>query len=556
MFVDLLHNDLTYDKAKRRTSSAQRADGETEETDIERKIREIFKDTVRTPKTERQNPRNASQKTIGHLARLSLALALRRLHVGKKEDVDRVIAERRSEANRSRRVDARRHMVTLGRNVMSAARARNMRHLFALLRPYTPRGKKMSRRQTLTRHQRKEINAFFEILYKKKALRERAEWTTPGCTPRPEIRQDPWANWYINARVQGDTTTLTAVRADATSDADKNRWTELRRFDDEGRTLPEALARAALWAIQNTQIDRRVRIYCPAGKMTNNFENIVTLKADNFAKCESPKVWRQIYTEQIRRGIEFKTCDDKELAGVKRAQMLLSVRERPQTTTEIETTVHWEHGVVHWLGSADGPVIDEPDVTRYAGEDGPPTEAEVRMAVRRLRRFAAAGADGVTTDQVQQVDIATLTDILREVWLSGKVPKIWKCGILVLIPKTTKPAQGKNMRGITLTSQVSKIMTGIIQQRNAACGLSDELFGFRAGRGVDAPILLVKKAIRDAVRKGEQRFLLFVDLHKAYDYLDRDLTWEFLRKYGMGLNTLNILQSLYEDELLLDLRSR
>ena len=288
---------------------------------------------------ERRNQRDASQKTIGHLARLSLALALRRLHVGKKEDVDRVIAERKRDANRSRREDARRHMGTLGRNVMSAARARNMRHLFALLRPYTPRGKKMSRRQTLTRHQRKEINTFFDILYKKKVLRERAEWTTPGCAPRPEIRQDPWANWYINARVQGDTTTLTAVRADATSDADKTQWTELRRLDDEGRTLPEAMARAALWAIQNTPIDRRVRIYCPAGKTTNAYKNIVALKAENFAKCESPKVWRQIYTEQIRRGVEFKKCDDNELAGVKRAQMLLNVGERPQTITGVETTV-------------------------------------------------------------------------------------------------------------------------------------------------------------------------------------------------------------------------
>ena len=108
------------------------------------------------------------------------------------------------------------------------------------------------------------------------------------------------------------------------------------------------------------------------------------------------------------------------------------------------------------------------------------------------------------------------------------------------------------MRGLTLTSQVSKVMTGIIQQRNAACGLSDEPFGFRAGRGIDAPVLLVKKAIQDAVRKGEQRFLLFIDLHKAYDYLDRDRTWVFLRKYGMGEHTVRILQSLYEDELLLD----
>ena len=62
----------------------------------------------------------------------------------------------------------------------------------------------------------------------------------------------------------------------------------------------------------------------------------------------------------------------------------------------------------------------------------------------------------------------------------------------------------------------------------------------------------MKKAIRDAVRKGEQRFLLFFDLHKAYDYLDRERTWVFLRKYGMGEHTVRILQSLYEDELLLD----
>ena len=191
-----------------------------------------------------------------------------------------------------------------------------------------------------------------------------------------------------------------AIRADATSDTDKRQWMELRRFNDEGRTLPEAMARAALWAIQNTQIDRRVRIYCPAGKLTSDFENIVTRKAENFAKCESPKVWRQIYTEQIRRGVEFKTCDDKELAGVKRAQTLLNAGARPQATTGTETTVQGEHGVVHWLGSADGPVIEEPDVTRWAGEDGPPTEAEVRMAVRRLKRYAAAGADGITTDQL------------------------------------------------------------------------------------------------------------------------------------------------------------
>ena len=82
-------------------------------------------------------------------------------------------------------------------------------------------------------------------------------------------------------------------------------------------------------------------------------------------------------------------------------------------------------------------------MTNLEGEDGPPTEAEVRRAVRRLKRFSAPGADGVTTDQVRQVDIATLTDILREVWRTGQVPRIWKCGILVLVQKQLNLRRGR-----------------------------------------------------------------------------------------------------------------
>ena len=488
------------------------------------------------------------------MARLSLAMALRRLHPKSNdpksnEAFDRVIAERKKEANRSRCSDARHHMMTMGRNVMSAARARNVRHLYSLLRPLTPRGKKMARRQTLNRKQRIEINAHFENLYKKRVMRERIDWATPEYTERPPIRDDPWTHWYISARMTAERgATLVAVRADATNPGSEAAWTEMRKFEEDGRTLPEALARAALWAIQSTPRDRRTRIYTPSGTLVTDFENIVVKKAANFADCESPKVWRQLYTEQIRRGVEIKACDDDTLVGMRRARALLN----PISKTNEISEMMGEHEVIHWMGFDAGPVIEDADMRLFTGADGPPTEIEVRMAIRRLKRYAAAGADGVTTDQVRQIDIATLTDVLTEVWLSGSVPRIWRCGILIAIPKTSTQALGKNMRGITLTSQVSKVMTGIIQQRNAACGLSDEFFGFRAGRGCDAPVLLVKKAIRDAVRKGEQRFLLFVDLHKAYDNLDRDRTWDFLRRYGMGAKSVSILQSLYDDELLLD----
>ena len=235
LMIEIYHRDHT-NKHRQRRTSLQRDACPSQETDIERRIRELFRDTVRTQDGEKRKAWNASERTLDRIARLSLAMAIKRLLPGNHEAIERVIKERKKEAAAAQRIDVRRHLTTRGRDIMQAAKERNIRQMYNLLRPFTPKGKKMSGRQTLSRRQRKEINEFFDRLYKKHDVRSRNNWVTPELQPRPAIREDPWTHWYVNASVNVTLgTTLVAVRADRTSPGSEQTWTEIRRKNDEGR---------------------------------------------------------------------------------------------------------------------------------------------------------------------------------------------------------------------------------------------------------------------------------------------------------------------------------
>ncbi|XP_077557322.1 uncharacterized protein LOC144172510 [Haemaphysalis longicornis] len=115
-------------------------------------------------------------------------------------------------------------------------------------------------------------------------------------------------------------------------------------------------------------------------------------------------------------------------------------------------------------------------VTQLPDYRGPPrpvldedfSVAEVRQAIFALNRKSAPGPDGVTNRMLRNLDapsIAFLTDKINEVWKNGVVPAEWKMACTVLIPKPGKAPNIENLRPISLTSCVGKVMEHVVLNR-------------------------------------------------------------------------------------------
>ena len=95
---------------------------------------------------------------------------------------------------------------------------------------------------------------------------------------------------------------------------------------------------------------------------------------------------------------------------------------------------------------------------------------------------------------------------------------------MVLIPKGKK-----DYRGISLVEVMLKVVAAILNRRlTASITYHDFLHGFRAGRGTGTATPEAKLLQQLAALREEVLLVILLDLHKAYDALDRSRFLEIL----------------------------
>ena len=86
----------------------------------------------------------------------------------------------------------------------------------------------------------------------------------------------------------------------------------------------------------------------------------------------------------------------------------------------------------------------------------------------------------------------------------------------------------------------------ILHRRLTAIKLHDVLHGFREGRGTGTATLEAKLLQQLAAMREEALYVIFLDLTKAYDALDRSRTLEILKGYGVGERVRRLLTVYWE----------
>ena len=104
----------------------------------------------------------------------------------------------------------------------------------------------------------------------------------------------------------------------------------------------------------------------------------------------------------------------------------------------------------------------------------------------------------------------------------------WKA--VVLIPK------GKgDYRDISLVEVMCKLLVVILNRwLTASITYHDFFHGFWAGHGTGTATLKAKMIHQLVAMREEVLYMIFLDLNKAYDALDRSRCLEILKGYGVG----------------------
>jgi hypothetical protein len=161
----------------------------------------------------------------------------------------------------------------------------------------------------------------------------------------------------------------------------------------------------------------------------------------------------------------------------------------------------------------------------------PITCEELTRAISRLKLNKTVGFDKIPNEVLKQHSIKRLLHKLFSFCFdNGMVPATWLRAIISPIPKGADkdPCVPLNYRGVSLLSCMHKTYSSIINNRLMGYFedqniLVDEQNGFRAKRACVDHVYSLSTIIRNRLAEGKSTFAAFVDMQKAFDWVDREL---------------------------------
>ena len=136
-------------------------------------------------------------------------------------------------------------------------------------------------------------------------------------------------------------------------------------------------------------------------------------------------------------------------------------------------------------------------------------------------------------------------------WGNAYVPEEWNAAVVVPVPKKGDLTDRNNYRGIALMSTTMKVLNGIFAKRLMALitrfGLLDPAqVGFINREEAVAQVACLVEILDRRKLKGQETYLCFVDLAKAYDSVPHEALMMKAERFGIHGRALEWLKSIYK----------
>lgn len=181
---------------------------------------------------------------------------------------------------------------------------------------------------------------------------------------------------------------------------------------------------------------------------------------------------------------------------------------------------------------------------------------EVAFFLRRASNEKAKGLSGVAAEYYKAIsherDLAQLvTDLIGDFWSSGQPTESWKLGRLKEIGKAGKDLSNpSNYRGVMLLEAAAKTVSAIINARLqkllTRVGRESQA-GFTNGRGCPDSTFSLKNVLQTLREHGQESWVCFIDLVKAFDSVDRTAMCDILLKYGAPQTLVSVIAGMHAE---------
>ncbi|XP_075560000.1 uncharacterized protein LOC142591574 [Dermacentor variabilis] len=196
---------------------------------------------------------------------------------------------------------------------------------------------------------------------------------------------------------------------------------------------------------------------------------------------------------------------------------------------------------------------------RYTGSLSPKldedfSEAEIRTALQGLNSKSAPGPDRANNKTFKNLDDKSVTKFMgymNKCWREGRIQEQWKRSKAILIPKHGKPLSFENLRPISLTSCVGKVLEHAFLSRISSHleemeAYPDTMIGFRSRLSTQDVILQMKSQIFDDKTRNT-RAILGLDLEKAFDNAAHESILKQVSNLNLGESAYNYVRDLLND---------
>lgn len=179
------------------------------------------------------------------------------------------------------------------------------------------------------------------------------------------------------------------------------------------------------------------------------------------------------------------------------------------------------------------------------------TENDLRRYITSMRGGSAPGYDCVPASFLinnQQAFIKPLLHIINSSIRAGVFPDVFKVAKVIPLFKSNDVTQKSNFRPISLLSVFSKILERIVKDQLVSYLegnniLTECQFGFRKTKNISDVFYRISKYLNSAMANGRKCLMIFLDLAKAFDSVDREKLLEKLYLVGIRNKALDWFKS-------------
>ena len=185
-----------------------------------------------------------------------------------------------------------------------------------------------------------------------------------------------------------------------------------------------------------------------------------------------------------------------------------------------------------------------------------PTLEEVQLCIKQLTSGKAPGEDGIPPDIYKHGGPAIAEQLLVlfiKIWKDGEVIQDFRDAIIKHLYKNKGDRMCcDNHRGVSLLCIAGKILARLVLNRlnkhiDKIGLIPESQCGFRSGRGTTDMVFALRQVQEKCKLHGQDLYLLFINLTKAFDTINRESLWCILEKVGCPKLFVSLIRSFHDN---------